>query len=624
MDSKPRAIPRPPPAPIAADPAGSPNAEESLSPRPEAVAGELTPTLIREWGPLLKPTGIGLLVALHSFEETTPGHPYYGWAHCTQNALAAYLDTSQDTIARYTNLLQTTGLLQVEEVETPRGKQKLYRTARGLPLPSLALLEYLVCDADTWTRKHVAWLTQRLAPLGPDTELTRLTAIMRRAYQVTIDSRGLGNVPPTARLTRPNSYVRRREPAAHQPGLLPPDTSVSCGQGAVLAVAPPEPATSVSCGQPAELGNAEALRGAASSGQVSTDVPIPTTDSASCGQAGNPYKEPDDQDSAPSGQVPAAGHNRAGESAWRGVEESAQSGFGAAARATQAGEAGRDSAESGAVAGMESAQGGLAARALVNVDRLTVKDLKNENVNDAPASGLPASSVVPVTGDAEALIGWGTRMLGDGHSLEWHRQCLAENGEETYRWAIEATCRAQAKGKVSKPGAYFTSLLRRRRGSSPVGAEHVPPAPVTASTESAPDLVAASPTALAPDPAPVPLAPATTTTGLNEADCARVWQAALVHLRIGLPADDYTRVLRYAVLLELDAVSGWALLGLPTDFMREQIAGRLAGPIGVALGQICGTGINVTAIVLPGQGRLAGNRPTLASLLAQRGEGAPA
>ena len=122
------------------------------------------------------------------------------------------------------------------------------------------------------------------------------------------------------------------------------------------------------------------------------------------------------------------------------------------------------------------------------------------------------------------------------------------------------------------------------------------------------------------NPAAAPPAPATT-TGLHEADCGRVWQAALVHLRIGLPADDYTRVLRYAVLLELDPISGWALLGLPTDFMREQVAGRLAGPIGVALGQIYGAGINVTAIVLPGQGRLAGNRPTLASLLAQRAEG---
>jgi hypothetical protein len=262
---------------------------------------------------------------------------------------------------------------------------------------------------------------------------------------------------------------------------------------------------------------------------------------------------------------------------------------------------------------MESAQGGLAGAALVNVDRSTVNESKNENVNDAPAA-LPASSGIPDPGDAEALIGWGTHMLGDGHSLEWHRQCLAENGADTYRWAIEATCRAQARGKVSKPGAYFTSLLRRRRGSGAAGTEPALPA-------------APSPSDLPPPPAPelahVPAAPATT-TGLNETDCGRTWQAALVHLRIGLPADDYTRVLRYAVLLELDPVSGWALLGLPTDFMREQVAGRLATPIGAALGQICGAGINVTAIVLPGQGRLAGNRPTLASLLAQRAADAQA
>jgi hypothetical protein len=613
MDSKPRAILRPPPAPIAAEPTGSPHAQESPAPRPESVAGELTPVLIREWGPLLKPTGIGLLVALHSFEEATPGHPYYGWAHCTQNALAAYLDTSQDTIARYTNLLQTTGLLQVEEVETPRGKQKLYRTARGLLLPSLALLEYLVFDADSWTRKHVAWLTQRLAPLGPDTELTRLAAIMRRAYQVSIDSRGLGNVDATVRLTRPNSYVRRREPAAHQPGLLPPGSSASSGQDTTPPGAPPEPAASAPCGQPVVPGAMPAPGGSASSGQGATDRSMPARDSASCGQDAGIHKEDAGRDSASSGQLPATGNNRAGESAWSGGEESAQSGLGAGAKDSAPHDPGRESAESGAAAGMESAQGGLAGAVLVNVDRSTVNESKNENVNVAPAA-LPASNGIPAPGDAEALIRWGTQMLGDGHSLEWHRQCLAENGVDTYRWAIEATCRAQARGKVSKPGAYFTSLLRRRRSSGVAGTEQA--LPVTPATgPAAPDLP--PPSAPAPEPAPEPAAPATT-TGLNEADCGRTWQAALVHLRIGLPADDYTRVLRYAVLLELDPVSGWALLGLPTDFMREQVAGRLAAPIGAALGQICGAGINVTAIVLPGQGRLAGNRPTLASLLAQR------
>jgi hypothetical protein len=617
MDSKPRAILRPPPAPIAADSAGSPRADESPAPRAESVAGELTPGLIREWGPLLKPTGIGLLVALHSFEETTPGHPYYGWAHCTQNALAAYLDTSQDTIARYTNLLQTTGLLQVEEVETPRGKQKLYRTARGLPLPSLALLEYLVFDANTWTRKHVAWLMQRLAPLGPDTELTRLAAIMRRAYQVNIDSRGLGQVDAAARLTRPNSYVRRGEPAAHQPGLLPPD-SASCGLVAAASAQAPEQPISASSGQPPAPGPAQAPGQAASSGQGTPDGPMPASESASCRQAGSIHMEDARQDSAWSGQVQVAGNSKAEESAWSGDEESAQGGLGAGAGRSVQPAAGKESAESGATAGMESALCGLAGAALVNVDRSTVNESKNENVNDAPAV-LPAPGGILDPGDAEALIGWGTRMLGDGHSLDWHRQCLAENGADTYRWAIEATCRAQARGKVSKPGAYFTSLLRRRRGSgaaaSPEQAAPTPAVPPPAAT-----LQLAAPFVSPSGPAPVPATPVAT-SGLNEADCGRTWQAALVHLRIGLPAEDYTRVLRYAVLLELDPVSGWALLGLPTDFMREQVAGRLAAPIGAALGQICGASINLAAIVLPGQGRLAGNRPTLASLLAQRAEG---
>src|SRR5690349_17970578 len=84
----------------------------------QPAVGDLPSALLREWAPVLKPVGLGLLVALHSLEETTPGHPFYGWAHCTQTTLAATLDTSQDTIARYTGLLQVCGLLRVDEVET--------------------------------------------------------------------------------------------------------------------------------------------------------------------------------------------------------------------------------------------------------------------------------------------------------------------------------------------------------------------------------------------------------------------------------------------------------------------------------------------------------------------------
>src|SRR5207253_2219031 len=112
------------------------------------------------------------------------------------------------------------------------------RVARGRPLPSLALLEHLVFDADTWTRKHTAWLTAPLAPLGPETELTRLTAILARTCRVQIDSRGLATLAGGERLTRPGSYRPRPVPDAHQPGLLP-------------AEAPPLRARSAQSGQPA-------------------------------------------------------------------------------------------------------------------------------------------------------------------------------------------------------------------------------------------------------------------------------------------------------------------------------------------------------------------------------------
>jgi len=103
---------------------------------------------------------------------------------------------------------------------------------------------------------------------------------------------------------------------------------------------------------------------------------------------------------------------------------------------------------------------------------------------------------------------------------------------------------------------------------------------------------------------------------VGSARCAALWQAALVYLRVGLPSDDYSRTLRYAVLLELDPVAGWALLGLPTGFMRDQVADRLAAPIALALGQVAGARLRVAAAVLPGQGRLAGPMPTLAEVLA--------
>ncbi|HMA36679.1 MAG TPA: hypothetical protein VKY74_19650, partial [Chloroflexia bacterium] len=198
-------------------------------------------------------------------------------------------------------------------------------------------------------------------------------------------------------------------------------------------------------------------------------------------------------------------------------------------------------------------------------------------------------------------------VLGDEANLVWHRQCLAQNGAELYRWAVDSTRRAQARGKVGKPGAYFTSLLRRRGRPVPAGPDPLAAAPVP---EAAPPPTPLAPAAVVAEP---PVGPAVRAAGLSEADCGRVWQAALVYMRTGLPADDYSRILRYAVLLELDPASGWALIGLPTDYMREQVAGRLAGAIALGLSQICGATVRVAAALLPGQGRLAGSMPTLAT-----------
>ena len=94
-----------------------------------------------------------------------------------------------------------------------------------------------------------------------------------------------------------------------------------------------------------------------------------------------------------------------------------------------------------------------------------------------------------------------------------------------------------------------------------------------------------------------------------------MWQAALLVLRAQAQGADLHRALRYAVLLELDAVAGWALLGVPNAGLRDQLQAHLAGAIGDALGQVTGRRLRVVVAVLAGGGRPAAPQPTLAGML---------
>jgi len=100
-------------------------------------------------------------------------------------------------------------------------------------------------------------------------------------------------------------------------------------------------------------------------------------------------------------------------------------------------------------------------------------------------------------------------------------------------------------------------------------------------------------------------------------EAARIWKTAELCLRVTVPTDEYTRLIRYARLLEIDEASGWALLGLPSEHMRKEVEIRLRDVIGAVLSQTCRRTIKLLIITLPGQGPQAGTIPTLARLLAE-------
>ncbi len=150
--------------------------------------------------------------------------------------------------------------------------------------------------------------------------------------------------------------------------------------------------------------------------------------------------------------------------------------------------------------------------------------------------------------------------------------------------------------------------------ATPAGASGVfgPPArpPASAPAAAGPTPCDADRHAAPPSEAPASLDP-------------RLWQQVLIRARCSLPANDYSRILRYALLLDLDLATGRALVGVPTDYMRAEIAGRLAAPLGAILGQVYGQSLQIVAAILPGAGRLGGplpRLPTLAARIAPEGE----
>ena len=218
------------------------------------------------------------------------------------------------------------------------------------------------------------------------------------------------------------------------------------------------------------------------------------------------------------------------------------------------------------------------------------------------------------------MVAWGAHALGDKDSLDWHRRCIARYGADTYRQAISTTQRAIAGGKVANAGAYFTGVLKR----SPAGRNNGETQRQLSFEQPADEAQHAT----APEQPATAMVVASTppkAATYNEPDAqdglTTIWQAALLNLRITLPGDDYNKTLRYATLLELDRVGGWALLGLPNEYLCEQVRSKLAAPVKAALRQVCGVAVDVAAAVAPGQGRLAGSAPTLSEVLANRASG---
>jgi len=356
--------------------------------------GELPLSLVREWTPLLKPTGSGLLLTIHAWEDTNPRSPFYGWMHASQERLAAYCDTGRTTIIRYRDLLKLCGLIEERQVSDRRSRMKLhqnvYRVNRAPVLPSHGLLEYLLFDADEWTRKHTAWLLTTYQPLVEESELGRLLAAMRRSYETQLTSSGTLEVVSGKRLSEAHSFAAR---------LL----GQQLGQQATLPVAIWQAAAPLQRVAPAADNTALASH------------PQPTIVSA-----------------VDSATLVAAGYAHTSHSSVPSVNNAVPPYRPTASSDVPPGVSGPGSAVSPGVSNN------------VNVDSVfNVKDHNNVNVASDHSNLL-------------AIATSGAQQISDEHSLNWHLVCATRLGVPLYQQLVSSTRKALDAGKVKRGGAYFT------------------------------------------------------------------------------------------------------------------------------------------------------------------------
>ena len=170
-----------------------------------------------------------------------------------------------------------------------------------------------------------------------------------------------------------------------------------------------------------------------------------------------------------------------------------------------------------------------------------------------------------------------------------------------------------AAAGIQDPAAVLVSNIRHNRRHGPESA----PAPEPTKSPAGP---AEEPTA-----GPVP-APGTGAAGAPGAAAwlrSARWHAVLARLRASVPAAEYNRVLRYALLLEVDPGRGWALVGVPHAGLQAPLAQEFGPALTALLSAAWATPLQLAVAVLPGQGRLAAPRPTLTALLAAGDAGAP-